>query len=63
MLPETLQLPFWTTLNVTGRPELAVATAVTWAPTNWLGIAVKAIVWLCEAPETIYRLSGALMLV
>ncbi len=39
-----LQLPFWTMLNVTGRPELAVALTVKVDPTVCAGMALKVIV-------------------
>ena len=39
--PEMLQVPFWTILKLTARPELAVALSVNLRPSIWAGMALK----------------------
>ncbi len=39
-----LQLPFWTIVKVTGRPELDVALTVKAPPTTWEGMGLKVMV-------------------
>jgi hypothetical protein len=46
-LPLTLQLPFGTTVKLTGRPELAAALTVRVVPTVCAGMAPKAMVCVC----------------
>ncbi len=52
-LPETLQLPFWITVKLTGSPELAVALTLILLPTVWVGIAPKVIVCPCCEAVTV----------
>ncbi len=49
VLPVTLQIAGVVELNVTGRPELAVATSVPVPPKARLGKGPKLIVWLASA--------------
>jgi hypothetical protein len=51
-LPEMLQFPFWTTVKVTARPELAVALTVSVVPTDCAGIALKVMVCDCDPAAT-----------
>ena len=53
--PLTLQFPFWTTVKVTGRPELAVALTVKLVPIFWDGMELKVMVWdmTCALTTTI----------
>jgi len=47
--PEILQLPFWTILKLTGRPELAVALTVNVPPTICAGRELKVMVCALSA--------------
>lgn len=51
--PEMLQLPFGTIVNVTGRPEVAVALTVSVVPTVCAAIVLKVMVWAFKAALTV----------
>ncbi len=52
-LPEMLQFPFGTGVNVTASPELAVALSVRVLPTVCAGMELKVMVWDWRAAFTV----------
>ncbi len=51
VFPEMLQLPFWTTVKVTGRPEVAPALTVREDPRVCAGIALNVMVCAAGAED------------
>lgn len=57
-MADTLQLPFGTTVNVTGSPEVAVALTVSDVPTTCGGMALNVMSW-----ETTVSVSGVVIVI